>query len=102
AGGAPGRYVTAAAPLHQPVRGYKKEVLGLTYRAEMRLLQQAWPGNVRELENVIGHAAMMTTRNTIDVADLPLYLSAPSPDHELLPIPSEDGGADAARTPCIL
>ena len=60
---------------------YKKEVLGLTYRAEMRLLQHSWPGNVRELENVIGHAAMMTTRNTIDVAALPLYLSAPLADH---------------------
>ena len=86
---------------------YKKEVRGLTYRAEMRLLQHSWPGNVRELENVIGHAAMMTSRNTIDVPDLPLYLSAsPSPDHELLPISSEDGGAasgvDAARTPRIL
>ncbi len=70
---------------------YKKEVRGLTYRAEMRLLQHSWPGNVRELENVIGHAAMMTTRNTIDVPDLPLYLSdPPAVDHELRAVLAQD------------
>jgi transcriptional regulator of acetoin/glycerol metabolism len=32
---------------------------------------------VRELENVFGHACMMTEGGTIDVADLPGYLSNP-------------------------
>ena len=57
---------------------YGKEVHGLTHRAQIRLSQHAWPGNVRELENVIGHAAMMTLSNAIDVQDLPPYLHASS------------------------
>jgi DNA-binding NtrC family response regulator len=31
---------------------------------------------VRELENVIGHAAMMTLSDTIDISDLPPYFQA--------------------------
>jgi DNA-binding NtrC family response regulator len=55
---------------------YKKEVRGLTRRAQIRLSQHSWPGNVRELENVLGHAAMMSVGDTIDVEDLPAYLHA--------------------------
>ncbi|HZU32977.1 MAG TPA: sigma-54 dependent transcriptional regulator [Candidatus Angelobacter sp.] len=50
---------------------YKKEVRGLTQRAQIMLGRHTWPGNVRELENVIGHGSMMTMTNMIDVADLP-------------------------------
>ena len=57
---------------------YGKEIRGLTHRAQIRLSQHSWPGNVRELENVIGHAAMMTMSNTIDVPDLPENLHTPS------------------------
>ena len=57
---------------------YKKEVRGLTYRAQIVLSQHSWPGNVRELENVLGHACMMAMADTIDVADLPDYLQSPS------------------------
>jgi len=57
---------------------YGKEIRGLTRRAQIRLSQHSWPGNVRELENVIGHAAMMTMSDTIDVQDLPPYLQAGS------------------------
>ncbi len=53
---------------------YGKEIRGLTHRAQIRLAQHSWPGNVRELENVIGHAAMMTMSNSIDIQDLPPYL----------------------------
>jgi len=53
---------------------YKKDIRGLTYRAQIRLAQHAWPGNVRELENVIGHAAMMTTEDMIDIQHLSPYL----------------------------
>src|ERR1019366_6525230 len=55
---------------------YKKEIRGLTHRAQIRLSQHSWPGNVRELENVIGHASMMTTGDTVDTQDLPPYLRA--------------------------
>ena len=50
---------------------YKKNVTGITRRAQIVLARYAWPGNVRELENVIGHACMMTQSNVIDVRDLP-------------------------------
>ncbi len=55
---------------------YAKPIRGLTHRAQIALSLHPWPGNVRELENVIGHAAMMTMTDTIDVADLPVYLSS--------------------------
>lgn len=50
---------------------YKKEVRGLTQRAQIVLGRHTWPGNVRELENVIGHGCMMTMTEMIDVTDLP-------------------------------
>jgi DNA-binding NtrC family response regulator len=50
---------------------YKKEVRGLTQRAQILLARHTWPGNVRELENVIGHGCMMTMTDMIDVTDLP-------------------------------
>jgi DNA-binding NtrC family response regulator len=53
---------------------YKKEIRGMTYRAQTRLSMHPWPGNVRELENVLGHACMMAMSDTIDLPDLPLYL----------------------------
>lgn len=52
---------------------YSKQIRGLTHRAQIRLSQHSWPGNVRELENVVGHAAMMTMSDMIDVQDLPAY-----------------------------
>ncbi|MDX2179036.1 MAG: sigma-54 dependent transcriptional regulator [Bryobacteraceae bacterium] len=50
---------------------YGKPIRGLTLRAEIQIRAHSWPGNVRELENVIGHAAMMTVTDMIDVQDLP-------------------------------
>jgi transcriptional regulator with PAS, ATPase and Fis domain len=57
---------------------YRKSVRGVTSRALMILSRHPWPGNVRELENVIGNACMMTVDETIDVPDLPDYLTAQS------------------------
>ena len=54
---------------------YNKEIRGLTSRAQLVLLRHNWPGNVRELENVIGHACIMVMGSTLDVPDLPVYLS---------------------------
>lgn len=50
---------------------YKKDVRGLTQRAQILLGRHTWPGNVRELENVIGHGCMMTMTDMVDVSDLP-------------------------------
>ena len=72
---------------------YRKEIRGLTRRAQIRLSQHSWPGNVRELENVIGYAAMMTMGDMIDVQDLPPYLHAHS-EHSAhaAPLPPSDIG----------
>jgi DNA-binding NtrC family response regulator len=50
---------------------YGKTISGLTRRAQTALLQHRWPGNVRELENVIASAAITTTGDFIDLADMP-------------------------------
>lgn len=52
-------------------QAYGKMISGLTRRAQTLLLQHPWPGNVRELENVISSAAITTTGDFIDLADLP-------------------------------
>ncbi len=50
---------------------YKKKINGITRRAQALMAAYSWPGTVRELDNVIGLAAMMIDKNTIDVMDLP-------------------------------
>jgi transcriptional regulator with PAS, ATPase and Fis domain len=50
---------------------YKKEIIGITRRAQARLASHTWPGNVRELENVISGSCIMATTNVIDIQDLP-------------------------------
>jgi len=64
---------------------YKKEIRGLTHRAQVRLSLHNWPGNVRELENVLGHACMMALGDTIDMQDLPAYLRSPVGQEETQP-----------------
>ncbi len=64
--------------LHKFSAEHKKEVLGLTRRAQARLSAHGWPGNVRELENVLANACMMAEGNVIDIHDLPEYLRQPS------------------------
>ena len=56
---------------------FNKEIHGLTRRAQIVLSRHSWPGNIRELENVLGHAAMMTLSDTLDVQDLPLSVRGP-------------------------
>ena len=50
---------------------FNKEITGLTRRAQIALAKHNWPGNIRELENALGHAAMMTVSNMMDIEDLP-------------------------------
>src|SRR5580700_2694278 len=56
---------------------FRKDIRGLTQRAQVVIARHNWPGNVRELENVLGHGAMMAMGETIDVQDLPDYLRSP-------------------------
>ncbi|HXO61773.1 MAG TPA: hypothetical protein VN850_08145, partial [Candidatus Acidoferrales bacterium] len=52
-------------------QAYSRSICGLTRRAQTLLLQHPWPGNVSELENVISSAAITTSGDFIDLADLP-------------------------------
>lgn len=74
---------------------YKRPVATLTRRAQSVLARHSWPGNVRELENVFGLACMMAEGKTIDVSDLPAYLSHPEgqtnlEDESMLPLEELD------------
>jgi DNA-binding NtrC family response regulator len=50
---------------------FKKDVVGITRRAQMLMSAHSWPGNVRELENVISSSCIMAASKVIDVPDLP-------------------------------
>jgi two-component system response regulator FlrC len=41
-----------------------------TEAAEQQLLRHPWPGNVRELDNLMQRALILSSSDTIDVADL--------------------------------
>jgi len=70
---------------------YRKEIQGITRRAQARLARHSWPGNVRELENVIGNACMMVLGNVIDIDDLPESLS-----RQTAPLAGIDGNNEDA------
>jgi DNA-binding NtrC family response regulator len=53
---------------------YRRPLTALTPRAQVMLARHSWPGNVRELENVIGHACMIASGETIDIGDFPQYV----------------------------
>lgn len=52
---------------------YNKDYLTLPEPVIDALTGYKWKGNVRELRNVIEHAVVMATHNTINVEDLPFY-----------------------------
>lgn len=56
---------------------YKKEITGMTRRAQTRLAAHSWPGNIRELENAISSSCIMAVGPIIDLADLPESLRPP-------------------------
>lgn len=56
---------------------YRKEIAGITRRAQVRLAAYPWPGNVRELENVISGASIMCLGHMIDLPELPEFLRSP-------------------------
>jgi DNA-binding NtrC family response regulator len=59
-------------------RQFRRDIRGLTQRAQIVLARHEWPGNIRELENTIGHGCMMAIGEMIDVQDLPEYLRSPA------------------------
>jgi transcriptional regulator with PAS, ATPase and Fis domain len=73
---------------------FRKQIRGITQRAQIILARHNWPGNIRELENVIGHACMMVLGEMIDVADLPDYLRFPA-KQQSGPVPVAEEGSDS-------
>jgi len=76
---------------------FRKNIRGLTQRAQVVIARHNWPGNVRELENVLGHGVMMAMAETIDVQDFPDYLRSPQRGAEgagAVTPPDEDTFAD--------
>jgi two-component system response regulator HydG len=55
-----------------------KKVASLKPAALANLMNYHWPGNIRELENVMEHATILTSGESIDVRDLPTYLQEPA------------------------
>ncbi len=70
-----------------------KPLTGITPAALKLLADFHWPGNVRELENIIERATALSTGTVIDVADIRLDISPPSPSTasagESTPFPPE-------------
>jgi Nif-specific regulatory protein len=50
-----------------------KKIMEFTIEALEALLTYSWPGNVRELENVVERAVIVSSNNTINVADLMMH-----------------------------
>ncbi len=65
--------------LHKQNIAQGKDVLEVSQEAMARLMRHDFPGNIRELENVIHHAAILCTGASIEVSDLPEYLSQSHP-----------------------
>jgi len=57
------------------------------------LMHWKWPGNVRELKNVIERAANVSENRTINVFDLPDYLTAHLPNPNGVDAPPMHGGS---------
>jgi two-component system response regulator FlrC len=61
---------------------YKKNILGISQRAQKTLLDYSWSGNVRQLENIIERAVMLCQEKFIDIKDLDHYLRDAAAEEE--------------------
>jgi transcriptional regulator with PAS, ATPase and Fis domain len=52
-----------------------QEIKSLSLDAQKFLMNYNWPGNVRELENVVERTVYTTTKNVIEIYNLPKYIS---------------------------
>lgn len=77
--------ILSAARLGKPAKNVSAE-------CARALLLYSWPGNVRELQNVIERAVALSTRETLELGDLPKHIAvsahADVHDHEDMRIPA--------------
>jgi two-component system response regulator HydG len=64
-------------------KAYKKNVLGISQRAQKIVLDYTWSGNVRQLENIIERAVMLCQEKFIDIKDLNHYLRDTAVEEEI-------------------
>jgi len=69
-------------------KAYKKNILGISQRAQKILLDYSWSGNVRQLENIIERAMMLCQEKFIDIKDLDHYLKDIAAEEEISYHPS--------------
>ncbi|HYK73513.1 MAG TPA: sigma 54-interacting transcriptional regulator [Pseudoneobacillus sp.] len=62
---------------------FYRQGLKLSEQVIERFHQHLWPGNIRELENVLERAINVLDGDSIEVADLPLYLRDQEIDHDI-------------------
>lgn len=58
-----------------------KEIKGFSKEAKELLVRYSYPGNVRELSNIVERACVMSSKNLIEVQDLPGYLWKANAEH---------------------
>lgn len=76
-------------------QNYQKTIRGISRNVQKLFLKYSWPGNIRELLNVIDSAAMMCSRDFLDIGDLPKYLQD-------LSAAGEEGLFSGAQNPASL
>lgn len=75
--------------------------ISLSPEALRVLADYSWPGNVRELENTMERLVVMSGRNLIKPADLPINLKLPAPEGFLQNESLQAGIADIEKTSII-
>ena len=83
---------------------HAKTVVSITDEAMNAIQRYPMPGNVRELSNIVERAVVLSKRPTIDVADLPPYVTDENAEGHLLPPHvraglEADGAVDSPDTP---
>jgi DNA-binding NtrC family response regulator len=71
-------------------RRFGKSVVGFSDAAEAEVAAYPWPGNVRELKNAVERVMILNTKPQIELGDLQLRWTAPSPNgaigEEIIPL----------------